>query len=193
MTKPRIFFLALPARRVPSRVSGPRLSGCSARCRRGGRELYELQYGAEAKALLEQAVRSGDIEKLNEVGRRYFHTPAWQDATVLLGRLHFDRGRPLAAALCWNRVLESRPAPSATIRICRCPWRPLICVRNGQRKPSRRCAISALGCRRPGCVSSPSWQPCRRRPGAGLAGAPLQRRRASGHSVANLPMDDLSR
>ena len=73
-----------------------------------GRELYELQYGAEAKALLEEAVRSGDIEKLNEVGRRYFHTPAGYDATVLLGRLHLDRGRPLAAALCWNRVLESR-------------------------------------------------------------------------------------
>lgn len=73
-----------------------------------GRELYELQYGAEAKALLEEAVRSGDIEKLSEVGRRYFHTPAGYDATVLLGRLHLDRGRPLAAALCWIRVLENR-------------------------------------------------------------------------------------
>ncbi len=75
-----------------------------------GRELYELQFGAEAKLLLEDAVRSGDLEKLNEVTRRYFHTRAGYDATVLLGRLHFDRGRPLAAALCWKRVLDTTVA-----------------------------------------------------------------------------------
>jgi outer membrane protein assembly factor BamB len=78
-----------------------------------GRELYELQFGAEAKSLLDAATQSGDVEKLNEVARRYFHTRAGYEATVLLGRLHFDRGRPLAAALCWKRVLA---APSGGAR-----------------------------------------------------------------------------
>lgn len=77
---------------------------------RQGRELYELQFGADARALLDRAVREQSMEDLNEVIRRYFHTDAGYEAMVLLGRLQLDRGRPLAAALCFKRVLESPAA-----------------------------------------------------------------------------------
>ena len=72
-----------------------------------GRELFELQYGVDARNILEQAVSSGDIEKLNEVTRRYFHTKAGYEAALLLGRHHLDRGEPLAAALSFKRVAET--------------------------------------------------------------------------------------
>ncbi len=75
-----------------------------------GRELYELQYGSDARNLLDRAVDKQSLEDLNEVIRRYFHTKAGYEAMVLLGRLQLDRGRPLAAALCFKRVLA---APSA--------------------------------------------------------------------------------
>ncbi len=77
---------------------------------RQGRELYELQFGSDARALLDRAVRDQSMEDLNEVIRRYFHTAAGYEAMVLLGRLQLDRGRPLAAALCFKRVLESPAA-----------------------------------------------------------------------------------
>ncbi len=36
-----------------------------------GREVYELQYGIEAKDLLEKAVASRNIQQLIEIGRRF--------------------------------------------------------------------------------------------------------------------------
>jgi len=78
-----------------------------------GRELYELQFGAAARALLDEAVVEGDVGKLSEVVRRYFHTQSGYEAMVLLGRVHLDRGHPLAAALCFQRLLE---APAAVTR-----------------------------------------------------------------------------
>ena len=70
------------------------------------RELYELQFGADAKELLDLAVVSGDINQLTEVTRKYFHTLAGYEATLLLGRLQLDRGQPLAAAMCLQRLLN---------------------------------------------------------------------------------------
>lgn len=70
------------------------------------RELYELQFGAEARALLEEAAGRGDIAKLTEVTRKYFHTNAGYEATLLLGRMQLDRGHPLAAAMCFERLAE---------------------------------------------------------------------------------------
>ncbi|MDA1052911.1 MAG: PQQ-binding-like beta-propeller repeat protein [Planctomycetota bacterium] len=70
------------------------------------RELYELQFGADAKELLDRAVASGDITQLTEVARKYFHTQAGYEATLLLGRLQLDRGHPLAAAMCLQRLVQ---------------------------------------------------------------------------------------
>jgi hypothetical protein len=72
-----------------------------------GRKLYELKYGAEAKALLDRAMEDFDLRALAECTRRYFHTPAGHDATLLLGQLHLDEGRSAAAAFCFRRLSES--------------------------------------------------------------------------------------
>jgi outer membrane protein assembly factor BamB len=71
-----------------------------------GRKFYELQYGADAKQALEEALNAGDLGKLMEVSRRYFHTKAGYEATLLLGRIQLDQGRPLAAALTLKRVAD---------------------------------------------------------------------------------------
>src|SRR5437762_10738215 len=71
-----------------------------------GRKLYDLQYGADAKAALETALAAGDLAQLTEVSRRYFQTKAGYEATLLLGRYQLDQGRPLAAALTLKRVAD---------------------------------------------------------------------------------------
>jgi outer membrane protein assembly factor BamB/tetratricopeptide (TPR) repeat protein len=71
-----------------------------------GRKMYELQFGADAKAALEAALNASDLAQLSEVGRRYFHTKAGYEATLLLGRYQLDQGRPLAAALTLKRVAD---------------------------------------------------------------------------------------
>ncbi len=75
-----------------------------------GRDAYEIRYGADAKALVNAAVESGDIEKLTEAARMYFHTSAGYEAMLLLARYHYIQGRPLAAALCAQRVVDSAGA-----------------------------------------------------------------------------------
>ena len=72
-----------------------------------GRDLYELEYGAKARARLEEAAAGQDAAGLAEVSRRYFYTAAGGEATLLLGLWNLDRGRPLAAALILSRLGES--------------------------------------------------------------------------------------
>jgi outer membrane protein assembly factor BamB len=69
-----------------------------------GRQLYERQYGATAQGLLAEAVRSGDAMQLADVARRFYHTAAGAEATYRLAIMHFDQGRPLEAALCFERL-----------------------------------------------------------------------------------------
>ncbi len=69
-----------------------------------GRDLYELKFGADARQLLDTALETRDIQQLIEVTRRYFHTQAGYEATMLIGRHYLDQGRPLAAALCFQRL-----------------------------------------------------------------------------------------
>jgi outer membrane protein assembly factor BamB/tetratricopeptide (TPR) repeat protein len=75
-----------------------------------GRELYELEFGAKARRLLETAVAEGDAQKLAEVSRRFFHTRAGYDATFLLGFNHLDHGSPLAGALTLQRLADAGEA-----------------------------------------------------------------------------------
>jgi len=72
-----------------------------------GREAYELQFGAEARRLLDEAAQAGKVAGLAEVSRRFFHTRAGHDATELLGTCMMERDQPLAAALCFQRLSES--------------------------------------------------------------------------------------
>lgn len=69
-----------------------------------GRALYELKFGADARQLLDRALEQRDITRLVEVTRRYFHTDAGYEATMLIGRYFLDQGRPLAAALRFQRL-----------------------------------------------------------------------------------------
>jgi outer membrane protein assembly factor BamB len=89
-----------------------------------GRASYELQYGAEARRLLDEAVTRGDRAGLAEVARRYFHTEAGYEATYLLGLTEMQRGQPLAAALCLERLRSSpqaekfEPTLTAVTAVC---------------------------------------------------------------------------
>ncbi len=73
---------------------------------REGRELYELQYGARARQLLDEALKAADATRMAEVSRRFFHTKAGRQATFLLGMDHFSHGRALASALLLQRLCE---------------------------------------------------------------------------------------
>jgi len=77
------------------------------------RRSYELQFGAEARQLLQEATQSGDVEQLAEVVRRYFHTQAGYEATERLGTHHLHRGSPLAAALIFERLRQIPAAASS--------------------------------------------------------------------------------
>src|SRR3569623_3201223 len=90
-----------------------------------GKESYELQYGAQARQLLAEAIAAGDVDKLAEVSRQFFHTQSGYEATYLLGVSEMDHGRPLAAALCLRRLQETPRAaapfePSLSLRIAVC-------------------------------------------------------------------------
>lgn len=79
---------------------------------REGRELYELQYGPLARRILSEAAAEGDMTRLAEVSRRFFHTEAGYEATFLLGLHHLDHGRPLAGALTLDRLHSALGNPS---------------------------------------------------------------------------------
>ena len=48
---------------------------------------------------------------LAEVSRRFFHTEAGYEATLLLGLYHLDHGQPLAAALALSRLRDESRTP----------------------------------------------------------------------------------
>ena len=72
-----------------------------------GREVYQLQHGADAKQMLDRAIERHDLGALANVSRRFFHTPAGYDATMLLGMERLERGRPLAAVLHLQQLLHT--------------------------------------------------------------------------------------
>jgi len=78
-----------------------------------GRQSYELQYGAVAARMLDDAVTAGDLGAVAEVARRFFHTAAGYEATYLLGNDYLRHDRPMAAALCFERLRDSRAGASA--------------------------------------------------------------------------------
>ncbi len=90
-----------------------------------GRQIYETKFGFEAKAQLDKALEEGSLNKLNEVARRYFHTKAGYEATLLVGRTLLDQGRPLAAALTLKRIADSPVAaaqydPEVSVLLATC-------------------------------------------------------------------------
>jgi outer membrane protein assembly factor BamB len=86
-----------------------------------GRGVYRNQFAPAADVLLAEAARTDDFNKLAEVARLYFHTPAGHEAVYRLGLRHLDRNEPLAAALFFERV---RQVPELAGR-----WEPLLSLR----------------------------------------------------------------
>jgi len=79
---------------------------------RAGRKTYRSLYEPNARQMLEEAVSSGDRVKLAEVSRRFYHTEAGYEATMLLALHHHDHGRSLAAALTLQRLGRAMPDAS---------------------------------------------------------------------------------
>lgn len=71
---------------------------------------YELRYGALAKKLLDEATEDRDWTKLREVRRKYFHTAAGYQASMILAQRELHLGHPLAASLLLDDVVTSRYA-----------------------------------------------------------------------------------
>src|SRR5690606_6751074 len=76
---------------------------------REGRESYELQFGAEARRLLNMALAEHNDALLAETMRQYFPTKAGCEAAVVWSRRQLDAGRPLAAAIILDRLLKTSP------------------------------------------------------------------------------------
>ncbi len=74
---------------------------------RGARDLYELQYGTEARQTLDSAIAAGDETLLAKVSRCYFHTRAGGEATLLLGLHNIDHAYPLSGALLLQRLHDN--------------------------------------------------------------------------------------
>lgn len=89
-----------------------------------GREAYELQYGASARQLLDDALAQGNIDGVEAVARQFFHTQAGYEAAYLLGLYYHDQGSPLAAALTLRELADSpggadyEPALSFQVAAC---------------------------------------------------------------------------
>ena len=75
-----------------------------------GLQAYQLLFGATAQQMLNAAIASGDVKALEEIARRFFHTPAGYSATLLLGHQRLDHGEPLPAALCFQRLADTPQA-----------------------------------------------------------------------------------
>lgn len=74
-----------------------------------GRQVYELEVNPTAAALLEQATQTEDLLAWCEVARRFTLTPSASMAFQRLAARAFDSGDFLAAALLWERLLETQP------------------------------------------------------------------------------------
>ena len=91
-----------------------------------GRAVYEQQQGPAARRLLNDALKSHDVEGISLVSRRYFHTQAGHAAAYHLAADHFDHDRPLLAAVGYERLLAAydvagRFEPYLSIR-CATSW-----------------------------------------------------------------------
>ncbi len=90
-----------------------------------GRRAYELHFGDQARAQLDESLAEADMEKLADVIRRFFHTRAGYEASLLAGRVHLAHGRPMEAALHLQRLADDSIAsakyePELSILLATC-------------------------------------------------------------------------
>jgi outer membrane protein assembly factor BamB len=118
------------------------------------RASYELQFGPQARQMLEQAARDANPAGLAEVSRRFFHTKAGYEATELFATDEMEHGRPLAAALAFKRLADLPQAaqafePLLSIKLATCwlragmPTQALAALGQlGQRDPEASVVIA---------------------------------------------------
>lgn len=85
------------------------------------RRAYALEYGVTAQEMLDDAVARRDVDALQEVPRRYFHTKAGHEATYRLASYYLDHSEPLAAARHFERL---RALPGAGNK-----WEPMLSLK----------------------------------------------------------------
>ncbi len=69
-----------------------------------GRKILEIQYGVSARQALSLAVAARNMDAISEVTRKYYHTEAGYDASILLAQDKLIRGYPIAAAGILQRL-----------------------------------------------------------------------------------------
>ena len=88
------------------------------------REAYELQFGSLARRRLEEALATGNIERISDVQRRYCHTTAGYEALYVLGNYYLDDYRFLTAAHCFQALqatgAASRYEPYLSLKLAVC-------------------------------------------------------------------------
>jgi outer membrane protein assembly factor BamB len=104
---------------VSARTEAARLLGTLSAA---GLEVYEVQYGPKAAALLATARKRGDVAQLAQVAERYTHTAAGRQAGDLLGTHYLDRGRYATAVRYFRRLLKgpgsARLEPLTLFKAC---------------------------------------------------------------------------
>lgn len=87
-------------------------------------EAYEVQFGAVARKLLDDALAERDIEQIFGVQRRYFGSTAGYEATYLLGYYSWSQGRLLEALRHFQTLHSSRAAaryePELSLNLTMC-------------------------------------------------------------------------
>ncbi len=73
-------------------------------------ETYELQYGPLARRTLDDAAVTRDWHKLRNVRRKFFHTKAGYEASLILAQQELISGHPLSASLLLDAVVETPQA-----------------------------------------------------------------------------------
>lgn len=71
------------------------------------RRSYEEKYGLRARVILKNAIAAQDTQAIAQISRLYFHTRAGLEATMLMGHAHLSNGRPMMAAVAFEKVADA--------------------------------------------------------------------------------------
>ncbi len=71
-----------------------------------GRRTLEIQFGVTARKQLTTAIEAGDFDQIADVARKYVHTDAGYDASILIAQFKLASGYPLAAASILQNLLD---------------------------------------------------------------------------------------
>lgn len=91
------------------------------------KQVYEQQFGTEARNLLDQATTERNVKLAEEVMRRFVHTAAGAEAVYWLGSYHMDRADYESALQCLLRLRRlpeaARFEPQLSLRAALCLYR----------------------------------------------------------------------